>query len=475
MAVTESAGYTLRVEDETAEPEHEEREQTAAFDLPLLANNVRWFCRLRWIVILVLSVYGSIDFSPGLTRILVFRSPGAWPFLVSLFLLGANLVYLVHAKLCIVRTESILHARMNLWSQIVIDLSVLTLVIYHIGALETYAPFMYLFHTTLVCLFFSRAQSFIVVGLASGLYASLVFVEVNQLTHSTGIYSNRDLKEAILLSPEGYYVNILLFLGIICVVWYLTSGLSERVRKRDRELMKLNKRLVKAQEEKDRYMLRTTHELKAPFAAIEASVQLLRKGYCGELSDDAMAVLGRIDRRCKRLGNEILEMLQLANLRSIDMRDLPWQEIDLAEELEWSMNQIRYIAEERRVTIEAKLTSIRLPGLKEQLRILFANLLSNAILYSNEGGVVGVQCERDTRGMPRITIRDDGIGIAPEKISKIFDEYYRTDEAVKHNKSSSGLGLAIVKRIALLHNITVAVESKLNAGTAFTLRFGNAG
>jgi signal transduction histidine kinase len=370
-----------------------------------------------------------------------------------------------------VRTESILHAKINLWGQIVIDLSVLTFVIYHIGVLETYAAFMYLFHTTLVCLFFSRAQSFIVVGLASALYASLLFVEVNQHTHSTGIYSNRDIKEAILLSPEIYYVNILLFLGIICVVWYLTSFLSERVRKRDNELIKLNERLLRAQEDKDKYMLRTTHELKAPFAAIEASVQLLQKGYCGKLPHDAMSVLNRIDARCKRLSNEILEMLQLANLRFIDKKDVSWQEIDLAEELQWNISQVRYIAEQRNVVIKSQLASITLPALKEQIRILFANLLSNAILYSNERGVVDVRCEKNARGVPVVIIKDEGIGIAAEKISKIFDEYYRTDEAVKHNKSSSGLGLAIVKKIALNHAITISVESTFGAGTAFTLYF----
>ncbi len=156
-------------------------------------------------------------------HVLVLKSPGTWPFILSFFLTCINVFYVVHARLYIVRTGSILHAKVNLWIQIIVDLSVLTFVIYHIGVLETYAAFMYLFHITLVCLFFPRSESFIVIVLASALYILLIFVEVNQFTHSTGIYTNRDLKEDILQSPEIYYVNILLFLGIICVVWYLTK------------------------------------------------------------------------------------------------------------------------------------------------------------------------------------------------------------------------------------------------------------
>jgi signal transduction histidine kinase len=68
-------------------------------------------------------------------------------------------------------------------------------------------------------------------------------------------------------------------------------------------------------------------------------------------------------------------------------------------------------------------------------------------------------------------VEDEGIGIPAEKLPRIFDDYYRTEEAVRHNKDSTGLGLAIVRHVATSHRIRVRVESAPGRGTAVTLRF----
>jgi len=70
-----------------------------------------------------------------------------------------------------------------------------------------------------------------------------------------------------------------------------------------------------------------------------------------------------------------------------------------------------------------------------------------------------------------VTIEDEGIGIAPEKLPRIFDVYYRTEEAVRHRPESTGVGLAIVRHVAEIHGIRVRVESAPDVGTRFTLRF----
>jgi signal transduction histidine kinase len=101
--------------------------------------------------------------------------------------------------------------------------------------------------------------------------------------------------------------------------------------------------------------------------------------------------------------------------------------------------------------------------------MLFSNLLANAVLYSYEGGRVRVWC-LDGHG-PIATVEDHGIGIAPDKLPHIFDEYYRTDEAVRHNKASTGLGLTIVRQVAQTHRIRVRVESSPGVGTKFIVRF----
>ena len=128
-------------------------------------------------------------------------------------------------------------------------------------------------------------------------------------------------------------------------------------------------------------------------------------------------------------------------------------------------------AEKREIIFKEDLQSAYVVANEDHMKMLIVNLLSNAITYSNEHGQVSVKCKPSANEGPIITIEDQGIGISSEKLPKIFDEYYRTDEAVRHNKSSTGLGLTIVKHVAQRHNITVNVASTPRVGTKFELRF----
>lgn len=99
------------------------------------------------------------------------------------------------------------------------------------------------------------------------------------------------------------------------------------------------------------------------------------------------------------------------------------------------------------------------------------HLIANAVVYSTEGGSVRVRCAGTSTDGPVVTVEDEGIGIPAEKLPRIFDDYYRTEEAVRHNKDSTGLGLAIVRHVATSHRIRVRVESAPGCGTVVTLRF----
>ena len=87
-------------------------------------------------------------------------------------------------------------------------------------------------------------------------------------------------------------------------------------------------------------------------------------------------------------------------------------------------------------------------AVEDHIKMLFTNLLSNAVIYSHEKGRVSVECKPSKETGPVITIEDRGIGMPADKLPKIFDEYYRTDEAARHNKTSTGLGLTIVHHVA---------------------------
>jgi signal transduction histidine kinase len=99
-------------------------------------------------------------------------------------------------------------------------------------------------------------------------------------------------------------------------VWALVSALADRVLERTQELARATERLNNLQAERTNHLIRTTHELKAPFAAVTSYLQLLREGDCGELPPTARDVVEKMWARCGRMTDEIAEMLQLANLRA---------------------------------------------------------------------------------------------------------------------------------------------------------------
>lgn len=434
----------------------------------LLAQNVSWFCQLRWLVIAILVFYGALGLFPGVTGYLGLRLPGIWPFVIAAILTANNLVFMYFAR----SKTSALMTMVNLWGQIAADLVTLTAVVYFVGSLETNIAFAYLFHIVVSCVFFSRTRSLTVTFMAISLFAVCIAAEyILKILPAMSIFTEPLFDPNAPSALAVLALNFFLTIAIWIVVWYLASHLSSAVRERDYELAETNRRLVAAQEERSRHMLATTHQLKAPFAAIYSNAQLLQQGYCGDLPDEAMQIVQRISSRCRRLTAEIQEMLQLANLSSISQKSLPRTKIVSTDLLLWCISQVEPVARERGVTVKANLRPVALVGAEDHFKMLFVNLLSNAVTYSHENGQVDVCCRRGPDGGPVVVIADGGIGIAASKLPRIFEEHYRTKEAVHHNKESSGLGLAIVKNVAHMYNIRIRVESRAGIGTKFELTF----
>ncbi|MBI5725095.1 MAG: HAMP domain-containing histidine kinase [Planctomycetes bacterium] len=440
-------------------------QEEAALSEPLLHNSIEWFCRLRWAVVILLVLAGLINNitviadAVGLVRVIY------WPFICAGLLAAANLGFLRHARnLDDPQSRNAVYG--NLWCQIVLDLLVLTVVVHLVGSTTTFIAFAYLFHIVVSCIFFPARLSLIVALLAESLFILCVVAEQAGLLRPQTIFS--DPSNAARGEVAFDVASAVL---IWTAVWHLTSHLAATVRQRSAALADANNRLLAAQEERAQYMLITTHQLKSPFAAIHAQAQLLLEGYCGPLGEQVAAVVQQITARCRRLTREIQEMLQLANLRSNSQTVAQKDQIDLSRLIRWCMDELEPIRLERDIRMELNLQDVAVVGVEDHFRMLLGNLLSNAITYSRIGGVVRAGCGCDADGCPYVTIADEGIGIEPTKLPRIFDEYYRTNEAVKHNPQSSGLGLAIVKQIAQLHGIQVRVESLAGAGTAFHLMF----
>jgi two-component system, OmpR family, phosphate regulon sensor histidine kinase PhoR len=456
---------------ETVEPQKPLNAAKESGDLTeaILFRNAVWFCRIRWIPVGILIGFWAIGFILRKPIPFGFIQSGLWPLIIGITLAIANIISLVHLRM--ISGQKLRDAaNLNLWMQIVMDLLILTVVVHFVGSLETTVPFLYLIHITLACEFFSRRRSFAVLVLACVLYFSCLGLECLRWIPHASIYVDPVMYEKMHETPGMVAIEILSTAAIWMVVWYLASNLGGIIRQRDLELAETNRRLVEAREQKAALMLRTTHELKAPFAAIHANIQLLLNGSCGAFTQEAKEILGRMSARCHKLANLIQEMLQLSNLEK-SIEEPVRVAVDLSEIMRWTLVQMEPMAKLRQVTVTAELQPARIIAAEDHLKMLLGNVLSNAIAYSHQGGSVDVQCRTESTGASSIIIEDKGIGIPADKLPKIFDEYYRSSDAARFNPESTGLGLAIVRHIAQAYGILVRVESASGSGTRFTLGF----
>ena len=249
-------------------------------------------------------------------------------------------------------------------------------------------------------------------------------------------------------------------------VWYLVSTLSEAVRKRDQQLDAANEQLVQADQEKNRQVLRTTHDLKAPFSGIESNIQVLRFQYWDDIPESVRTIITRIEVRVQTLSERIKDILVLGDLKSQAAREDRSVPVDLQSVSNAVVEDLGEKAKDRRISLDVQISPTTVLGNMEELIVLFSNLVANAIFYSHEGGRVEVSARQDAEEV-HVSVSDHGIGIRDEVLPHIFDEYFRTEEAARFNKLSTGLGLAIVKETARNLGLRIRVASELGKGTTF--------
>ena len=113
---------------------------------------------------------------------------------------------------------------------------------------------------------------------------------------------------------------------------------------------------------------------------------------------------------------------------------------------------------------------IKLYGNYEELRVAFSNLLTNAIRYTNDGGVIRFFTYADETGV-YVAVKDEGIGISYEHIPRLTERFYRVDEGRSREKGGTGLGLAIVKQVLDRHGAVLKIESVPGKGSVFHCYF----
>jgi two-component system phosphate regulon sensor histidine kinase PhoR len=221
------------------------------------------------------------------------------------------------------------------------------------------------------------------------------------------------------------------------------------------------------------YLANVSHELRTPVTAIQGYAEMLIDS--SPDADKAKKFLETIHRQAVRLGALVEELMVLADLEARPVGQVALEPVDVAAIARLSADTSRARADESeiRVVVDPS-ASVRVMADAEGLERILQNLVDNAIRYGNNGGTVRVSAEQRA-AMTAIVVADDGPGIAPEHVPRLFERFYRVDPARSREKGGAGLGLAIVKDQVELMGGSVRAESEIGRGSRFIVELRGAG
>jgi two-component system phosphate regulon sensor histidine kinase PhoR len=219
------------------------------------------------------------------------------------------------------------------------------------------------------------------------------------------------------------------------------------------------------------FVANVSHELKTPIASIKGFVETLLDGAADD-PVDGRRFLEIVAKQADRLAAIIEDLLALSRIeQSEGSGNLPLEPARIADVVAAAVTECGPRAADKSIRIrtacpDALVAEVNPPLLEQAL----INLVDNAIKYSDQGRTTWIEASGADDEAVVITVRDEGRGIGPEHLPRLFERFYRVDSARSRALGGTGLGLSIVKHIVQAHGGTVTVESTVGMGTTFTMR-----
>ena len=211
-----------------------------------------------------------------------------------------------------------------------------------------------------------------------------------------------------------------------------------------------------------------SHELKAPLAAIQGYLYIMRDKAMGQDINSYEKIIHRSLARIDGMYKMIFDLLDLTRIES-GQKKRNLSTVDLYAVAQSSVETAEPAAKKRDIEIHLDASPpLEMRGDSGELEIIFNNLVSNAVKYNRDGGRVSI-CIRERKDEMELQVSDTGIGMTQEETEKLFKEFVRIKNKKTRNISGSGLGLSILKKLAKLYDGKVSVHSVPDEGSTFTV------
>ena len=254
------------------------------------------------------------------------------------------------------------------------------------------------------------------------------------------------------------------------------------------EIKDTNIKLEKLERLKSEFISIVSHELRTPLTSINSALEIILKGSAGDINETMEKFLNLAKRNVERLSAIIYDLLDLSKIEAGKM-EFRFEKTNINLPVELVKNTLENLAKEQNITIKMNLAQdLDLVYIDTQrMEQVLTNLVSNAIKFTRENGTIEITSSKikssEIKNNPffetlpdhlseeyiKIAVKDNGIGIAPENWSKVFEQFKQIENSLSRKVGGSGLGLPIAKRLMDAHKGFIWLESELNKGSTFFL------
>jgi signal transduction histidine kinase/putative methionine-R-sulfoxide reductase with GAF domain len=242
-----------------------------------------------------------------------------------------------------------------------------------------------------------------------------------------------------------------------------------------REIQEKSAQLEVANKHKSEFLANMSHELRTPLNAIIGFSEVLQERMFGEVNEKQLEYLKDIHESGRHLLSLINDILDLSKIEAGRM-ELELSSFDLPAAISNAMTLIRERAQRHGINLGLEVDERlgELLGDERKFKQIMLNLLSNAVKFTPDGGRVDVSARRYD-GVIEVSVKDTGVGIAPEDHAAVFEEFKQVGRDRLRKAEGTGLGLALTKRFVELHGGEIRLQSEPGKGSTFSFRLPSAG
>jgi len=426
-----------------------------------LVQRAYWLIRLRWIAIAILAVATFVA-----QRFMGVSLPVTALYTISAVLLVYNFILYDLLRYWTWAGKEPSSARIGgiLTFQICADLFILATILHFSGGIENPFSFFFVFHMIIASILRSKWQSYLQATLAVFLFGGLVGLEALGWIphyHLAG-FIGRDV-----YNSWTYVLGFLfVFTTTLYLVVYMTTSISEQLRKQQGSCEQANALLQEKDQLKNEYVLRLTHDIKGHLAAVQSCLDIVFREMVGPLNDKQKDLIERAHRRTSKCMAFITALLRLTRMRLTGRLEV--ERFSLRNCIFNALASVQNRAQRKQIDLTHRIDSSVDQILGEAVLIeeTLTNILFNAVKYTPDGGKVDMQVDEDA-GFIRVSVTDTGIGVPQGDLARIFEEFYRADNARAAERDGTGLGLAFAKQVVERHGGRIWARQNAQGGSSF--------